>query len=46
MRLVPIDFSDLARIDIGPLDIELDDEEILADLLYPAGARPAGRHGR
>ena len=42
MRLVPIDFSDLARIDIGALDIELDDEEILADLLYPA-SRPAAR---
>jgi len=46
MRLVPIDFSDLVRIDVGPLDIELDDEEILADLLYPAGPRPAGRRGR
>jgi hypothetical protein len=46
MRLVPIDFSNLARIDIGPLDIELDDEEILADLLYPAGPRPAARRGR
>jgi hypothetical protein len=46
MRLVPIDFSDLARIDIGALDIELDDEEILADLLYPAGPQPAGRRGR
>ena len=46
MRLVPIDFTDLARIDIGPLEITLDDEEILADLLYPAGPRPAGRRGR
>ena len=46
MRLVPIDFTDLARIDIGPLEITLDDEEILADLLYPAGPRPAGRRER
>jgi hypothetical protein len=46
MTLIPIDFTDLARIDIGPLEIPLDEEEILADLLYPAGPQPAGRRGR
>jgi hypothetical protein len=44
MRLVPIDFTALARLEIAPLEITIDEEEILADLLYPNAPDPwAGR---
>jgi hypothetical protein len=36
MSRIPIDFSELARIEIPALDIEITEEEILADLAYPA----------
>ena len=29
----------MRRIDFGPIDVSVTEEEILADLLYPAGRR-------
>jgi hypothetical protein len=40
MRLVPNDIAALARIEIKPLEIEISEEEILADLLYPGPPGP------
>ncbi len=43
MRLVPIDFSQLARLEITAPEITLSNDEILADLLYPATPGEAER---